>query len=196
MRCQQRPDFLEPFGATQMAFWRKSIELPDAFYQAAGECLLYTMESLNAGQRLQSSPMTFDQAYKILGLAKRCLVKLRALISQYPIKSISSLGMRDQGCEATIQACEEKMKAILALPDVDRSLPICQYSADINGLDVAHFEQSVINMFNSMGAEYHMVTKQMAKGANINSDKFLKLAAQTARETPRGLSLARLGDQC
>jgi hypothetical protein len=50
-------------------------------------------------------------------------------------------------------------------------------------VDVAHFERSVTNMFYEMGVEYHFVTKQMAKGANINSDKFLKLAAQTARET-------------
>jgi hypothetical protein len=99
------------------------------------------------------------------------------------MKSIPSLCMRDQLCETTIQHCEKKIKAILALSNVDKSSPICQHGADVNGLDAVHFDRSVINMYNSAGAEHYMVMKEMAKGANINSDEFLKLAAQTVRKT-------------
>jgi hypothetical protein len=167
-----------------MAFWRKTIDLPQDFYRAAGECMLYIAERLRAAEQLQSSPMTFDQAKEVLNLSTQCLVRLRALISQYPIKSISSLGMRDQGCEETIQTCDEKMKAILALPNVDGSSLICLHGGDINELDVVHFERSVGNMYITAGLELRAATKEMAKSANINSDKFLDLATQTVRKKP------------
>lgn len=111
------------------------------------------LETFKAGEHLQSSLITFDQANEVLNLSKESLVKLRALISQYPIKSIPSLSMRDQLCETTIQHCDRKIKAILALPVIDRSSLICLQSADIGGLDAVHFERSVINMYSSAGAE-------------------------------------------
>jgi hypothetical protein len=40
-------------------------------------------------------------------------------------------------------------------------------------------------MYISAGVECHMITKEMAKGANIKSDQFLKLAGQTVRKTSR-----------
>jgi hypothetical protein len=124
-------DPLPSFGARQMAFWRKTIDLPQDFYQAAGEDMLYIAERRKAAEQLQSSPMTFDQANEILNLSKQCIARLRALISQYPIKSILSLSMRDQLCETVIQNCEEKINAISALPNVDRSSLICLHGGDI-----------------------------------------------------------------
>lgn len=169
-----------------MAFWRKSIELSDAFYQAAGECALYVVESHTMAEKLKSSSMTFDQACELLSLAREGFVRLRALITQYPIKSDASLGMRDRICEDSIQTCEERTKAILALSGVDRSSPLCRYGANIDGLDVAHFERSVSNMSDWLGSQQVMVLKQIAKGANINSNDLLSRAVQEIKNTPRG----------
>jgi hypothetical protein len=182
-----------------MAFWRKSIELPDAFYQAAGESALCVVESHTMAEKLKSSSMTFDQACELLDLVRKGFVRLRALIAEYPIKSDTSLEMRDSMCEDSIRDCEERTKAILALSDVDRSSPLCRYGADIDGLDVAHFERSITNMSDWLGSQQVMVLKEMAKGANTNSNDLLSRAVQEIKNTPRRklvLSKAFPNSQC
>lgn len=169
-----------------MAFWRKSIELSDAFYQAAGECALDVVESHTMAEELKSSSMTFDQACELLSLVGEGFVRLRALITQYPIKSDVSLGMRDRICEDSIRTCEEKTNAISALSDVDRSSPLWRYGANIDGLDVAHFERSVVNMSDWLGSQHVMVLKQIAKGSNISSNDLINRAVQETKNTPRG----------
>jgi phosphoenolpyruvate synthase/pyruvate phosphate dikinase len=169
-----------------MAFWKKSIELPDAFYKAAGECFLYYMESHVMAQKLQASFMTFDQACELLDLVKEGEVRLRDLIAQYPIKSDLSLELRENMNEGSIQSCEERKKAILALSDFDRSLPINQFGGNIEGLDAAHFERGVIGNATNFMLTQDMAMKRMAKSANISLNDFNKHAMQTVKDTPRG----------
>ncbi len=93
-----------------MVFWKKRIELPQAIYEAAGECFLYYLESCAMAQTLgfrrdfdpriglalgTSSSMTFDQAYELLDVIEKCSVRLRALLSEFPIRSGSSFEVRE-----------------------------------------------------------------------------------------------------
>ena len=68
----------------------------------------------------------------------------------------------------------------------DRSSPLCRYGANIDGLDVAHFERSVSNMSDWLGSQQVTVLKQISKGANINSDDLISRAVQEVKNTPRG----------
>lgn len=168
----------------QMAFWKKPVELSQAFYRAAGECLLYNMESSVMAQNLEASSMTLNQACELLDLVREGLVRLRALIAQYPLNS--DLGMRDRICESSILSCEENKKGISTVPEPYRSCSICHYSGDIDGSDGVHFARGVLNMATILGVQQPMVMKQMAKVANMRFDDFLRLAAQTVKDTPRG----------
>ena len=96
--------------------------------------------------------------------------------------------MRDNTLGKSIQDCEEMKKAILALSDFERSLPIRQYSGRIHGQDAAHFEHLVVVRAEWLGVEQAMANKIMAKAANISSDEFVGLATQTVKDTPRGMA--------
>jgi hypothetical protein len=51
-----------------MAFWKRPIELPRAFYQAAGECVLdYVLgnTTVPAGWDWGDPSMTFNQGYEL-----------------------------------------------------------------------------------------------------------------------------------
>lgn len=144
----------------------------------------------------RSSSMTFDQAYELLDLIEQGSIKLRALLSQFPIKSGSSFEVRDNTLGNSIEECKGMKKAILTLSDAERSLPIRQYSGSINGQDAAHFEHLVVHSAEWLGVDWAMATKIMAKAANIGSDEFVGLAAQKVKNTPRGkLALAAFAQQ-
>jgi len=170
-----------------MAFWKRPIpiELPQAFYQAAGECILDYLESDTMARKLAvSSTMAFDQAIELLDLLKEGSVRLRALFAQYPMNSGASFETQEKRCEGNIQVCEKKKEAILALPD--REEFIWLYGEDINGQDVTHFERGVLGTAQNCFSAQMMAFKLMAKCANTSSGDFHQHAVDTFKETPRG----------
>ncbi|WP_091676713.1 hypothetical protein [Methylocapsa palsarum] len=79
-----------------MAFWKKRIELPVTFYQAAGDCLLYFIESQIKIQKIETSFMTANDACELLDLVKEGLAKLADLIANFPIKSDSLIAHEEK----------------------------------------------------------------------------------------------------
>jgi hypothetical protein len=135
--------------------------------------------------------MTFDEANEVLDLVEKGSVRLRALLSDFPIKSGSSFEVRDNTLGNAIQECQEMKNAILALSDFERSLPIRLYSGSIAGQDAARFEHLIVVSAEWLGVEQAMAVKIMARAANIKSNEFIGLATQTVKDTPRGkLALA------
>lgn len=170
-----------------MAFWKRPIELPQAFYQAAGECILDYLKSDTMARKLAvSSAMTFDQAIELLDRVKECAVRLRALLAQYPMNSGASFETQEKRCEEDIQVCEKKKEAILAISDFERSLPIRLYGEDINGQDATYFERGVLGTAKNFFMDHMMTFKLVAKCANISSGDFHQHAVDTFKETPRG----------
>jgi hypothetical protein len=78
-----------------MAFWKKRIELPATFYQAAGDCLLYFYESQTKVQKIETSFMSVNNACELLDLVKEGFAKLADLIANFPIKSESLIAQFD-----------------------------------------------------------------------------------------------------
>jgi hypothetical protein len=184
-----------------MAFWKKRIELPAAFYKTAGECFLCYVESATLAQKLgfrkefdatsgltlgRSTSMTFKQAYALLDLVENCSVQLRSLLNEFPMKSGSSLEVREKALENTIQSCREMKNAISAIPHSQQSLPIRQHVGLIGGDDAVRFEHLVVTSAEWLGVEQATAAKAMAKAINVSDGEFTQLAAQAVRDTPRG----------
>ncbi len=186
-----------------MAFWRKTIELPDAIYielpdaiyEEAGGCTLTFVEVYTMAQELgvrdthdgtrvfkKSSGMTFDQAFELLDLTQNGFNQLHDLLAQCPIKSGSQFEIRDHGCKASIQSCEKYKKAILALSEDDRSMPIGEYIGHVGGENADQFEHLIFCCVEWLGVENTMVFKLMAKSANMSSKNFFDRATATVMD--------------
>lgn len=167
-----------------MVFWKKRIELPTIFYQAAGDCFLYFMESQTKVQKIEASFMTANNACELLDLVKEGFTKLADLITIFPLKSdrlISQFDMTED-----IQTCEKRKTALLSMTDVAPSEPLSSCHTQIDGYDTLQFQRSVINMQTIFGLQIQKAAKLMAKAANIGSSDFMTLVMRAARETSRG----------
>src|SRR5208282_6155300 len=78
-----------------MAFWRKRIELPDTFYQAAGDCLLYFTESQTKVHLIETSFMSVHNACELLDLVEEGFAKLADLIRSFPVNTDSLVAQFD-----------------------------------------------------------------------------------------------------
>ena len=67
-----------------MVFWKKRIELPTTFYNVAGNCFLYFMESQAKVENIEASFMTVNNACDLLDLVKEGFTKLADLLQYFP----------------------------------------------------------------------------------------------------------------
>jgi hypothetical protein len=167
-----------------MLFWKKPIELPEAFYRSVGECFLDGLQCHHMARGLEALDLRPDQACELLNLVRQSLVNLEAMIAQYPLQSDALLQMSD--LTADIQACDEKMKAIAELVDQDRSVPLSSCSDTC-------FLRSIFAMETILGIHLEKAMRLMAKGAHISFGNFRTLALQKVKGTPRSVAIAARG---
>jgi hypothetical protein len=167
-----------------MVFWKKRIELPTTFYQAAGNCFLYFMESQTKVQKVKASFMTVNNACDLLDLVKEGFTKLAGLITIFPLKSDQLIAQVD--VTEDIQTCERRKNALLSMTAVAPSEPLSSFHTQIDGYDTLQFQRSVINMQTILGLQIRKAAKLMAKAANMGSSEFITLVMQAAAATSRG----------
>lgn len=168
----------------QMPFWKKPIELPENFYRAAGEFLLWSLMVAASIQKLEGVLMTFDEAYELLDRTKGAGIKLRTLIAQYPIETVSKVDLQDKEIELVIQSCDEKKRLIELW--IDGSMPI-RHCGIIDGRDAIFFERGVIGTATNLVISEQAAMKQMAKSANMSLNQFTGLASRAFKDTTEGL---------
>jgi hypothetical protein len=165
-----------------MLFWKKPIELPEAFYHSIGDCFLDGLQCHALARGLEPLDLRPAQACELLNMVRQSLVNLEAVIARYPLQSDALLQMSDLTTD--IQACDEKMKAIAELADPDRSAPLSSCSN-------IYFLRGILAMETILAIHLEKAIRLMAKGAHMSFGNFRTLALQKVKGTPRSVAIAR-----